>query len=91
MRYLLSIADENKNGRSSWREFIPVGIEAIQTFLARNKLMAKEKIFTKEINPETFSLIYKNQASMAAKHILRKFRLKDFNSETKEHSGFIDF
>jgi hypothetical protein len=53
--------------------------------------MAKEKIFTKEINPETFSLIYKNQASMAAKHILRKFRLKDFNSETKEHSGFIDF
>lgn len=53
MRYLLAIADENKNGRISWREFIPTGIDAIKTFLARNKLMAKEKIFTKEINPES--------------------------------------
>jgi hypothetical protein len=91
MRYLLAIADENKNGRISWREFIPVGIEAIQTFLARNKLMTKEKIFTKDINLESFALIYKHQAQMTAKHILRKFRLKDFNPETKEHSGFIDF
>ena len=53
MRYLLAIADENKNGRISWRDFIPVGIDAIKTFLARNKQLAKEKIFTKEINPET--------------------------------------
>lgn len=91
MRYLLAIADENKNGRISWREFIPVGIDAIKTFLARNKLMAKEKIFTKEINPESLQLVFKKQAAMTAKYLLRKFRMKDFDSETKQHSGFIDF
>lgn len=70
-RYLLAIADENKNGRISWRDFIPVGIDAIKTFLARNKQLAKEKIITKEINEETLYLIYKQEAVMSAKYILR--------------------
>ena len=37
IRVLLALADENANGQITWREFIPVGIEAIKTFLARNK------------------------------------------------------
>ena len=58
IRMLLAIADENKNGKISWREFIPVGIDAIKTFLARNKLMAKQEIFAKEVNPETLKMIF---------------------------------
>lgn len=42
IKNLLAIADENKNGKISWREFIPVGIDAIKTFLARNKIEAKQ-------------------------------------------------
>lgn len=41
IRTLLALADENPNGRISWPEFIPVGIEAIKTFLARNKMLQK--------------------------------------------------
>lgn len=91
MRLLLAIADENPNGRITWRDFIPVGIEAIKTFLARNKLMQKEKILTKEINPETLMLVYKHQAAMATKYLMRKFKSVDVNEETKEHSGFVSF
>jgi hypothetical protein len=40
---LLAIADENPNGKISWREFIPVGIDAIKTFLARNKIFHKNQ------------------------------------------------
>lgn len=39
IRTLLALADENPNGKISWPEFIPVGIEAIKTFLARNKML----------------------------------------------------
>ena len=37
----MALADENANGAITWREFIPVGIEAIKSFLARNKMMQK--------------------------------------------------
>lgn len=39
---LLALADENPNGKISWKEFIPIGIKAIQIFLERNKRLAKE-------------------------------------------------
>lgn len=37
IRVLLALADENNVGNITWADFIPVGIEAIKTFLARNK------------------------------------------------------
>jgi hypothetical protein len=55
---LLAIADENPNGMITVKDFIPVGIDAIKTFLARNKLMAKQKISTKEINPDSMKLVF---------------------------------
>ena len=91
MRLLLAIADENPNTHIAWQKFIPVGIEAIKTFLARNKLMQKEKILTKEINPEMLMLVYKQQTAMATKYLMRKFKEVDINEETKEHSGFVSF
>lgn len=33
---LIALADENKDEKISWREFIPVGIDAIKTFYTRN-------------------------------------------------------
>lgn len=41
IRTLMALADENKNGQITWREFIPVGIDAIKSFLARNKALNK--------------------------------------------------
>lgn len=42
LRILLALADENPNGKITWKEFIPFGINAIQVFLERNKQMAKK-------------------------------------------------
>lgn len=42
IRVLLALADENQSGNITWAEFIPVGISAIKTFLARNKMLAKQ-------------------------------------------------
>ena len=41
IRTLMALADENENGQITWKDFIPVGIEAIKSFLARNKQLAK--------------------------------------------------
>lgn len=41
VRTLLALAKENENGKIYWEEFIPNGIEAIKTFLARNKSLSK--------------------------------------------------
>ena len=53
IRILLALADENDNGAISWPEFIPVGIEAIKTFLARNKLLQKMNPSKVDISEET--------------------------------------
>ena len=37
LRILLAQADENSNGKITWNDFIPFGINAIQVFLDRNK------------------------------------------------------
>ena len=37
LRILLALADENSNGKITWNDFIPFGINAIQVFLDRNK------------------------------------------------------
>jgi hypothetical protein len=37
LRILLALADENANGKITWNDFIPFGINAIQVFLDRNK------------------------------------------------------
>lgn len=92
MRMLLAIADESPNGAIDWKEFIPVGIDAIKTFLARNKLMAKDgKLFNKELDVVTMAMIYEAACSKAAQFLTRKFKKVDYNIETKKHSGFVTF
>ena len=43
IRTLMALADENPNGQITWRDFIPVGIDAIKSFLARNKALNKNQ------------------------------------------------
>lgn len=38
---LIALADEDEDEMINWREFIPIGIEAIRTFYCRNLLKAK--------------------------------------------------
>jgi hypothetical protein len=90
-RMLLAIADESPHGAIDWKEFIPVGIDAIKQFLARNKLMQKGQLFSKELETESMTLIFEQQAKMAAKYLTRKFKQIDYNIETKKHSGFVTF
>jgi Ca2+-binding EF-hand superfamily protein len=33
---LIALADEDENERINWKEFIPIGIDAIKTFYMRN-------------------------------------------------------
>lgn len=61
IRVLLALANENENGAISWPEFIPDGIEAIKTFLARNKLLQKMNPQKVEISEETIQFIFINE------------------------------
>jgi hypothetical protein len=50
---LIALADENKDEKINWKEFIDIGIEAIKTFYSRN--IAKKKA-EKMQNPEPSAL-----------------------------------
>jgi len=58
---LISLADENEDGKISWEEFIPIGIEAIKAFFSRNKMLQKRKEKNVEIDREAMKLIYMDE------------------------------
>lgn len=59
LRALLALADENANGKITWKEFIPYGINAVQVFLERNKQQAKKKEEEKfAMKPEILKALY---------------------------------
>ena len=39
IKTLIALADENNDGFIEWEEFIPIGIDSIKTFFARNKVL----------------------------------------------------
>jgi Ca2+-binding EF-hand superfamily protein len=43
IKTLIALADDNADGRITWEEFIPVAIDCIKTFFARNKILQKIK------------------------------------------------
>lgn len=61
----MALADENANGQIEWREFIPVGIDAIKSFLARNKdllkILAKQGALQQELSKQTFKFVYEGE------------------------------
>lgn len=62
---LISLADENGDGEIQWDEFIPVGLEAIRTILARNKVMSKSKKFEKKVDKEALATVYWDEIKKA--------------------------
>ena len=91
IRVLLALADENNTGSITWAEFIPVGIEAIKTFLARNKMLAKLPAVAKEINKETLKFVFDTEIQQIALILERRFKAFDTQPESKEHTGKINF
>ena len=91
IRVLLALADENENGQITWTDFIPVGIEAIKTFLARNKMLQKQPAQQKEINKDTLRHVFELEIQAIDAILKRRFEAFDTDPETKEHSGKITF
>ena len=91
IRVLLALADENKVGNITWAEFIPVGIDAIKTFLARNKDLQKQSAAVKEINKECLMFVFETEIQQISAILQRRFEAFDTDAETKEHSGKITF
>ena len=54
---LISLADEDKDELISWQEFIPIGIEAIRNFYARNIAKQKAEVMTHP-DPNALKLVY---------------------------------
>jgi hypothetical protein len=52
IRTLMALADENMDGIISWEEFIPIGIDTIKAFFARNKTLQRAKAFEREISKD---------------------------------------
>lgn len=91
IRVLLALADENDSGGITWQEFIPVGIDAIKTFLARNKMLAKMPAQVIEINKATLKYVFDTEIQQISLILRRRFEAFDTDPETKEHTGFISF
>jgi len=91
IRVLLALADENSSGNITWSTFIPVGIEAIKTFLARNKLLAKQASNVKDINKETLKYVFETEIAAINLILQRRFEVFDTDPESKEHTGKINF
>lgn len=70
---LLALADENANGKITWRDFIPIGIKAIQIFLERNKRLAKLQEQQKDLNRDTLKLIYEFEIKKCNTLLNRRF------------------
>jgi Ca2+-binding EF-hand superfamily protein len=81
---LIALADDNEDGRISWEEFIPVAIDSIKTFFARNKMLQKMKEKDREIRKDALKLIYHDEIVKCGAVMLRKFKILD-----EKNTGFI--
>jgi len=91
----MALANENKNGQITWSDFIPVGIDAIKSFLARNKLLNKMLVkhgaMQADLSKQTFKFVYEGEINKISQILQRRFEFYDTDEETKEHSGMINF
>ena len=59
-RAMVALAEETEDSMQiPWQQFIPVGIEAIKTFISRNKSLAKKHALDRTVNKDTLRLIYR--------------------------------
>lgn len=70
----MALADENNDGVISWEEFIPVGIDTIKAFFARNKTLQRVKVQERELNKEALRLVYQDEINKTSEILLKKFK-----------------
>lgn len=84
IKTLIALADENENEQIEWEEFIPVGIDSIKTFFARNKALQRAKAYERELNKEALQLIYQDEIKKTNEILQKKFKQLD-----EKNTGFI--
>jgi hypothetical protein len=77
IKTLIALADDNADGKITWSEFIPVAIDSIKTFFARNKTLLKMKEKDREIRKEALSLVMKDEIAKCGSIMLKKFKQLD--------------
>lgn len=78
---LVSLADEDKNGLITWEEFVPIGVETIKTFYARNEAQLNSKDSIKELNKEAIEAVYYPEIKKAWEILEKEFKKQDINDK----------
>ena len=73
IKTLIALADDNADGKIAWEEFIPVAIDSIKTFFARNKALQKMQERDKEIRKEALELVYHDEIIKCGAIMKKKF------------------
>ena len=73
---LIALADENDDERIDWKEFIPIGLDAIRTFYTRNlqKAAADEM---KSADPDQLKKVYWDEINKTSALLEYKFKAVD--------------
>ena len=74
---MIALADENNDGLIDWEEFIPVGIDSIKTFFARNKALQRAKAHERELNKEALALVYQDEITKTNEILQKRFQRYD--------------
>jgi len=73
---LIALADEDKDEKISWEEFIPIGLDAIRTFYMRN-IVKKQAAKVTTPDPESLKLVYWAEIEKCYKLLSYKFKEAD--------------
>lgn len=84
IKTLIALADDNADGKITWSEFIPVAIDSIKTFFARNKTLLKMKRRIERSEKEALNLVMKDEITKCGSIMQKKFKQLD-----EKQTGYI--
>ena len=70
---LIALADEDMDELISWKEFIPIGIDAIRTFYMRNMTKKHAEQVATQPNPDALKIVYWGEITKCYKLLSYKF------------------
>lgn len=76
LRSLLALADESPQGKITWKEFIPYGINAVQVFLERNKQAAKHNEKS-DLKPDLLKVLFEGEIKKVGVIMQKRFEVYD--------------
>jgi Ca2+-binding EF-hand superfamily protein len=77
IKTLIALADDNADGKITWDEFIPVAIDCIKTFFARNKALQKMKDRERDIRREALQHVYAEENAKCTSIMTKRFKQID--------------